>query len=263
MTAVPLDRIQRHYKPEQKFLELLRATKRDSLQEKLVAFVAFLSEKSGIPTDYFGVTGSILLGIHNPEFSDIDLTVYGQKNSQKLKETLNKITAKSDSPIKRFKGTVLEDWCRKKVGHYPLTFEDARRIVERKWNLGLFEGTLFSVHPAKLESELTEKYGDKIYRSRDKVTIEATVTDNSESLFLPCVYHVNSVKVIEGRQADVEISEVVSYESLYDSLAETGEKITVKGKLEQVIDHRNSQEYYRVLVGSPEGKGEEYIKFAK
>ena len=54
--------------------------------------------------------------------------------------------------------------------------------------------------------------------------------------------------------------EVVSYESLYDSLAENGEEIIARGKLELVKDNRNGEEYYRVLIGSPEGKGKEFIK---
>jgi predicted nucleotidyltransferase len=56
------------------------------------------------------------------------------------------------------------------------------------------------------------------------------------------------------------IVEVVSYESLYDSLAEVGESILVRGKLERVVDNKTSREHYRILVGSPEGKGMEYIK---
>ncbi|MGQ9566212.1 MAG: nucleotidyltransferase domain-containing protein [Candidatus Bathyarchaeales archaeon] len=263
MTAVPLGLVKQHFRPEHKLDELLKTAKRDLLQEKLVKLVNFLSEESGIPTSNFGVTGSILLGIHNPKFSDIDLAIYGQRNSQKLKETINKIVTNPDSPIKRFDGALLEDWCRKKSRRYPLTLEDARRIIERKWNLGVFEGTLFSVHPAKVESEMTERYGDKTYRPEDAVTIKATVIDNGESMFLPCVYKVGDVKIIGGNQTGTEVEEIVSYESLYDSVAETGEKILVKGKLEHVIDHRSGKEYYRILVGSPEGKGEEYIKFAK
>jgi hypothetical protein len=34
----------------------------------------------------------------------------------------------------------------------------------------------------------------------------------------------------------------------------------VKGKLEEVHDTKTKQKYHRVLVGSPEGKGKEYIK---
>jgi len=262
MTAVPHNHIVQHYKPEEELAQILRTTKKDLLQEKLAKFVIFLSEKSKIPKSNFGVTGSILLNIHDPKFSDIDLTIYGQQNSLKLKKTLTQTVLEPDSPTKRFEGFILNEWCRKKAQRSLLSFEDAKRIYQRKWNIGLFEGALFSIHPVKLESELTEKYGDKTFYPLSQVAIRAVVADAKENLFLPCVYKVRDVEVIEGAREGLGILEVVSYESLYDSLAEKGEPVVVKGKLEHVVDNRNGKEYYRVLVGSPEGKGEEYIKLA-
>lgn len=260
MTAVPHDHIAQHYKPEEKLAQILRATNGDVLQEKLVSFVSLLSGKSGFATNCFGVTGSILLDIHNTKFSDIDLTIYGLRNSLQLKETLNGIIGEPDSPVRRLKGAMLEEWCRKKVEHFPLSLDDAKRIYRRKWNIGLFDNVLFSIHPAQVEEELTERYGDKTFFSGGQVTISAVVADDRESLFLPCVYRVRDVKVLEGECDGGSILEVVSYESLYDSMAETGEELIAKGKLEHVHDNRNGKEYYRVLVGSPEGKGKEYVK---
>ena len=39
-----------------------------------------------------------------------------------------------------------------------------------------------------------------------------------------------------------------------------GEEIIARGKLELVKDNNSGMEYYRVLIGSPEGKGKEFIK---
>jgi len=114
------------------------------------------------------------------------------------------------------------------------------------------------VHPVKLEKELTEKYGDKTYHPIGMVTVRAVMDGSRDSIFLPATYKVREVKIEENIEANVE--EVVTYEGLYDSLAEKGERIEVKGKLEHVIDKRTNEKYDRVLVGSPEGKGEEYIK---
>jgi predicted nucleotidyltransferase len=260
MTAVPHDYILQHYKPEEKLAKILKTTKKDVLQTKLAEFLSFVSSKSGVPSNDFGVTGSILLDIHNPKFSDLDVTIYGLQNSLKVKEALTQAYAEPDSAVKRFEDKILDDWCRKKAERFPLSLKDTRRIYERKWNLGVFEDVMFSVHPAHFETELAEKYGDKTFLSEGQVTLHAVVTDGSESLFLPCVYKVRDVRIIEGKHDGVDVTEVVSYESLYDSLATTGEEIVVKGKLERVHDNRDGTEHYRVLVGSPEGKGEEYIK---
>jgi hypothetical protein len=260
MTAVPHSYILQHYKPEEKLAKILKSMKKDALQTKLAAFVGFVSSKSGVASNNFGVTGSILLDIHNPKFSDMDVTIYGLQNSLKVKGALTRAYAKPDSMVKRFEGKILDDWCRKKVERFPLSLKDTRRIYERKWNLGVFEDVVFSVHPTHIEKELAERYGDRTFRSEGQVTLRAVVADDSESLFLPCLYRVRDVKTIEGKHEGVDATQVVSYESLYDSIATAGEEIVVKGKLERVHDNRDGTEHYRVLVGSPEGKGEEYIK---
>lgn len=260
MTAVPHNHIAQHYRPEEKLARILKAAKKDALQMKLATFVDLVFRITGVEFGSFGVTGSILLDIHNTKFSDMDMTVYGIQNSLKAKEALTKAFAEPSSRVKRFEGALLNDWCRKKAERFPLSVDDAKQIYERKWNLGVFENVLFSIHPAHTETELVEKYGNKTFRSEEQVTLRAVVTDDSESLFLPCVYKVRDVKVTEGKQTHADITEVVTYESLFDSLAEAGEEIMVKGKLECVHDNRNGTEHYRVLVGSPEGKGKEYVK---
>ncbi len=118
---------------------------------------------------------------------------------------------------------------------------------------------MFSIHPVKLEQEVAEKYGEKTYHPLGHATIRAVVYDNTDYLFLPSIYRVGETKIVEGPHVN-DIVEVVSYESLYDSLAEVGESIAVRGKLERVEDRKSSREYHRVLVGSPEGKGMEYLK---
>jgi predicted nucleotidyltransferase len=257
MTAVPRDYISEHFRPEAKLVALSRKSDLDELQNKVVRLVTFLSRISGVPFRRFGVTGSILIDIHNPAFSDMDITVYGVENSYEVKEGLTKSCSTSDS-IGRFKGEKLRNWCRRKATHYPITAIEAERIYERKWNMGIYEGTFFSVHPVKLEAELAEEYGDKTYCPAGDITIQAVIADSKDSIFLPAVYQVKDVEAAGNIEPSIE--EVVSYEGLYDSLGEKGEQICVKGKLEHVTDHRTGRTYARVLVGSPEGKGREYIK---
>jgi predicted nucleotidyltransferase len=230
----------------------------DSLQQKLVNLTEKLEHISGLKPETLGVTGSLLLDIHNPEFSDIDITVYGTKNSWKLKNAITK--QGTNAPIKRLDGKQLEEWSNKKTADYPVTAKEASLLYERKWNLGRFQNTWVSIHPVKSENELTEKYGQKTFTPEGQVTIRATVSDNTDSLFLPAVYKITDVEFLEGTETE-PVTEVAAYETLYDSLAENGETIQVKGKLEKVQE--NNQHHYRVLVGSAEGKGKEYIKRIK
>jgi predicted nucleotidyltransferase len=258
ITAVPHRNIKEHFKPEKKLSQLRQAPQLDSLQQKLVRFTRFLEETSGVSGESFGVTGSLLLDIHQPKFSDLDVTVYGVKDSWLLHKALSE-SRDSGMPMKRLKRKALREWCIRKAEQYPLSPDEALKIYERKWNLGVFEGKWVSIHPVKLESDVTGEYGEATYQPFGQVTIRAVVRDNTDCLFLPSVYEVKEVEVLEGPRLG-NVTAVVAYESLYDSLAENGETIQAKGKLECVTKKGASREHYRVLVGSAEGGGKEYIK---
>lgn len=258
MSAVPLDRISVHLKPEERMLQLINREELDVLERKVVDLASLISDRSGVPIEYFGVTGSVLLNIHQ-DFSDIDLIIYGMKNSQLVKKTLIQMYEEEGSLIQRFDADKTRRWCVEKARRYPLTYEEAYTIFKRKWGRGLFRGTMFSVHPVKLEKEVSENYGDRTFTPEGMVKIEATVSDASEADFLPSIYKVKDVRIVKGNMVE-DLSEVSSYEGLYGGIAEEGERIVVYGKLERVIDKRSRKEYHRVLVGSKEAEGKDYIK---
>ncbi len=252
-SAVPRGEIVERYYPEVKVSRMIAQKELDSLQSKALSLIRILSSESGVSIEKFGVTGSILIDIHNPSFSDIDLTVYGRKNALNVKETLSNLMG---SVIKPFTGSLAEEWVRKKEGVFQLSKKQARKILERKWNIGFYDGTRFSLHPIKDDNEIKEVYGEKIYRSLGLCTIEATVSSCEEALFLPCTYKVDDVIFLEGNPVDV-VREVISYEGLFCDIAQEGERIRVHGKLEKV--EGRGEKYYRVLVGSQEAKAKDYI----
>jgi len=258
VTAVPCECIKQHFKPEKKLVELRKSDCLDFLQKKLMRFACYLQKISGVKETAFGITGSLLLGIHQPSFSDLDVIVCGVENSWKIKQALIN-QQRTESPVKRLKGKALDDWGLKKSQQYPMSKRDAINLYTRKWNLGYFEDRWVSIHPVKTEKEIREEYGEKIYEPIRQVTIQAVVSDSIDSLFLPAVYKVKDVTFLENEVA-IDISEVVSYEGLYSSLAENDETIQVKGKLEKVTQKQTNHDYYRVVVGSSDGKGTEYIK---
>jgi len=258
MSAVPLNRISAHVKPERKLSQLIQMDELDVLQRKLVDVATLISDKSRVPIEYFGVTGSLLLDIHQ-DFSDIDLILHGMRNREAVKQALLRMAKEGGSLIQPFDDERARQWCLNKAEMYPLTYEEAAWILRRKWGRGTFRGTMFSVHPVKLEDDVSERYGDRIFKPEGIVTIKATVSDDSEADFLPSVYKVEDVKILGGPMA-TDIYEVASYEGLYGGVAEKDEKIIVCGKLESVVQTKIGQEYHRVVVGSKEAEGQDYIK---
>ncbi|MFQ5710706.1 MAG: hypothetical protein ACE5GD_02880 [Candidatus Geothermarchaeales archaeon] len=259
MSCCPLNRVKKRYHPEEKLHELEAAEALDPLQQKALSLASTLSEASGVPLRFFGVTGSILIDIHRPEFSDIDLTIYGRENALRLRETCQTLHGSKRSPIQRLSGTPLERWCENKARLHPLTKAEAKMILGRKWNRGAFEDTFYSLHPIRLDQEITETYGDRLYKPEGIATIKATVTDASQALFLPSTYRVQNAKVLEGPR-EINIKEVTTYEGLYGDILQAGEDFVARGKVERVLDKKSGDEYHRLFIGSAEAVGQDYIK---
>ncbi|MBT4423465.1 hypothetical protein HOC87_03795 [Candidatus Bathyarchaeota archaeon] len=243
---VPKNHVKHYYSSREKLQEIKGRGAKDSLERKLLDLSTVLEEKTGIKNS-LGVTGSILTGSHNPSFSDIDLTVHGYDASRKLIEVLGELIEEADI-VKSVTPEEKEKWVRNRAEKFPLSIDDMRNIAEKRWNYGYFEDTYFSVHPIRTDEEITEHYGDNTYHRKKVVEGTATVSDNRDSIYLPAVYRV------EG--AD-EVSEVVSFEGLYGSLFEVGDRIQFKGILEEI---KGRTPRNRVLVGGA-GSPDSYIKW--
>jgi len=87
MFEVPYSDIKRHYKPEDRLREII-SNPGDKLLQLLSDLVTLLTEVSNIKCDDIGVTGSILAGIHNGEYCDIDLVIDGLESALTMRELL-------------------------------------------------------------------------------------------------------------------------------------------------------------------------------
>lgn len=254
--AVPSSLVKTHYKPEEGLRRILSLTG-DPLEAKASRLAALLAERSGVPLENFGVTGSILLEIHHPSYSDIDLTVYGLEASLKVREAL--LNLYGSLGVERLKGGRLKRWCEEKARLHPLTLREAEEIYRRTWSRGLFEGTFFSVHPVRADWEVGEAYGERRFKSGSLVEVEATILQAREALFLPAVYLIGEVEALKGR-LEGEPCELVSFEGLYSGVFEAGEKVRIRGLLERVENLKNGRIHWRILVGSRLAGGSDYVK---
>jgi len=259
-SAVPLESIKTHLRPEGKLKQLRKIMPNlDALQRKTVELAELISRRSGVPLGSFGVTGSLLMGIHRVEFSDMDLVVYGYENSLAVRETLKTMLSRGSGVVRRLHGRNLADWIETRRKLFPLTKDEVKSFFRRKWNIGEFKGSKFSIQPIKTDAEVNERYGDRIYQPEAIVRAEARVTDPSNSMFMPSVYSVKDVRLVRGPEVN-DVFEVVSYEGFYGELADAGGMIQVRGKLERVEDRKASTQFHRILVGSPEAGGTDFIK---
>jgi predicted nucleotidyltransferase len=252
VSSVPRDRIKTYYRPRERLAAIMEDP-RDELEFKLRDLVTMLMGLAGLDTRDLGVTGSLLTGSHNPEFSDIDLTVYGQKASTALREALRE-TRRNDGVIQSFNVSKREAWSHNRQGRFPLGFGELMEFAERRWNYGEYMGTYFSVHPVRTDSEIAEEYGESTYSSIGSVKGSATVADASEAIYLPAIYRLEDVETDSGHM----VTEVASFEGLYADMFYAGERIEFNGVLEWIKGTRN---FHHVVVGGA-GSKPSYIKLS-
>jgi predicted nucleotidyltransferase len=262
ISAVPKPYISQHHKPEEKLADLFYQKPRDPLQFLVIKLVSAISQGTGIPTEQFGITGSILTDIHHPGFSDIDLTIYGLKNGWKIRQFLkdtfqehaNRFTRHSLQERKH----VLIRWSQQ----YPLTIEEAEQIYLRRWNYGFYQNTAFSIHPIQTRDEIEYQYTDRQFHPLQMIEGQAKIVDTKKSLLLPAIYEISDFNSNDD-QHTITVRQVVSYNGLYNGIFEEGEMIRIRGKVEKVVDKQQQQKYYRILVGSLLAQGQDYIKPVK
>lgn len=260
LTEVPINRIKKHYKPEERVKDIIE-NPLDVLETIAKELITKISEVSEVSLEFFGITGSILLKIHNPSISDIDIVVYGKENAYRVREALLKLYEDGSSGFSLPSGEILESWAKDIIKIHPLSIDEAKLLYSKyKWNRALYKNRQFSLHPVKLEHEVNETWELKRYKSLGIVTIRARVIDSEDSIFMPAIYRVDSVKVIEGIDIANKVSIITSYEGLYIDLAKPGEEIIVRGKLEKVEDLRLNEIFYQVTIGTYEALGIDFIK---
>jgi len=257
-SAVPRTAIRTHLKPERRLAQLLRDGPKDALEKKVVRLARELSTMANAPIQSFGVTGSVLMDTHR-EFSDIDLVVYGKNQGLSVKRALSSLLKEDKGEIRRMRGQTLEDFVHERVSFNNLTSQEAIELYKRKWNRGQAFGTCFSVHPVRIESEVSERYEDRQYAPIGLTEVEATLGDSSGSMFMPAAYSVDNVTWLSGEKAG-NVQEVVSYEGLYADIAREGERVRIKGKLEEVIVSGTEHPYQRIVIGSQEARNTDYLK---
>jgi predicted nucleotidyltransferase len=252
VSCVPLSDVKRYYHPVERVDSLIREGPSDPLEEKLLGLVEYLREHADVEGK-IGVTGSILTRSHNPEFSDMDLTVYGHDESLRVKKAI--LEARREGVVRHRNRRERDEWVKQRSEKFPLSREELRRVESTRWNYGFYRDTYFSLHPTRTDEEITESYGDYVYHRLGEVEGTAVVSDTEESIYLPAIYRVTDSKL---RNREATISEIVSYEGIYGGLFEAGERVEFRGVLER---YEGKEEGHRVVLGGAGSTGG-YVKWA-
>jgi predicted nucleotidyltransferase len=249
-SMVPHDRVRAYYHPEERLAQLV-AGPADSLEEQVATLTEAICGITGISLAHLGVTGSILLGIHDPGFSDIDLSVYGRENANLLRAAL---VERGIPGVSSLDEAFLDGWCREMAKNHGLTYRQVRWLAARRWNFAFYgQRRYLSLHPTRSDAEIREAYGDHTYRDVGVARLRAVISEAAESIFLPAIYAIEEVQILEGPA--VPVVEICAYEGLFSQVADTGQEVEAQGKLEEL----DGGPLHRLVIGSSRRTGTEYL----
>ncbi len=239
-------------KPEGELAKLLAKKPQDELAAATHDVLRIISQHSGLPPKNFGVFGSMLHGFHHPQFSDIDLVVYGRRNIIKQCETLQELYSTRDSLLTNEFAT--DDSIRGK--HWRFVNYSAEEFLwhqQRKMIYALFNdrnsGRIIKTEfePVKDWTEISNEYDPKariIQKGWTKMT--ARVTNDEDVAFIPSVYGIAPLEILDGPKASGDVRRLVSYMEEFRLQAQKNEEIYVEGNLEEVITSKDS--FYQVTL---------------
>jgi predicted nucleotidyltransferase len=248
LCEVPVENVEHYYNPITRLRELRRSEGSDKLEIKALKFLELIKDYTNVPWSKIGISGSLLIRLHTPS-SDIDPIIYGDKNCRKVNERLKTLTQISKTMVKSYSIEEMQELFQFRVKDTRTSFEDFVRTESRKVLQGKFLKTDYFIRFVKDWSEVEENYGDVHYVNVGYARVKATVVDDSQSIFTPCVYRVSNVRVLEGSQTG-SVEEIASFRGRFCDQARIGEVVISQGKVEHVLDARQNREYFRLLLGN-------------
>ncbi|MEM2953568.1 MAG: nucleotidyltransferase domain-containing protein [Candidatus Bathyarchaeia archaeon] len=232
-------------KPEEALQRLIEKEPKDELLKTLKTVLEMTVSRLGLSIEDFGVFGSLLHGFYHPKFSDIDIIVYGRNNLAQIRQLLRELYQdngsrlsnefEDDGPVRgklwRFKNFSAEEfvWHQRRKLIYGVFHDDASgRTIKVEFE------------PVKDWNEIQNEYYE-IKRITWKGWVKAfmRVKEDSDGPFMPSVYPVETLKIVEGPKVD-HIDRVISYLEEFRMQAWRDEIVYTEGNLEEVETNRGS-----------------------
>jgi predicted nucleotidyltransferase len=183
LITAPLDRIEQVFVPRDRLVWLQNLPKRDKLQQMALDIINLISKESTVPLCDLGLHGSIALQMHSQE-SDIDFVVYGTENFRLVEEAVARL-----------------------VNEAKLSYIVGNRIEAARKFQGRYLGKIFMYNATKQFSQVTEKYGAYRYLPLDSVRFQATVCNDTQTMYRPAIYKITDYKPIDS-QSELDLEQI-------------------------------------------------------
>ncbi|HEY0090221.1 MAG TPA: hypothetical protein VGB37_15340 [Candidatus Lokiarchaeia archaeon] len=249
LQGVKIEDIKKIYTPREYFKSLFQRTNLTKLEEHSKELCELFIVDGGVPEDSIGISGSPMVGLHK-DYSDIDIIIYGTENSLQFQENLNDIL--SDCGFcRKYNSQEFITHYEWRAGGSDVNFNDFVKSEQRKLHQGMYKGYDFFIRYIKSPKDWNGVFSDFKYSNLGRIKLKAKITDATDSIFTPCSYEVEILKVLECNIPNdlikQRLREINSFRGRFCEHAKNGEDIIVEGKLEKV-SFKNKEEYYRILL---------------
>jgi predicted nucleotidyltransferase len=266
LIGVNLQRIAQTQKPGHVLRRLMERQESDELVEAMHSVLDTVTRSSSLTAKDFGVFGSLLHGFYNPHFSDIDLIIYGRRNTDELRKTLQELYGSSSTPFRNEFETDLS--VREKNWRFlNFTREEYLRHQRKKLVYALFKDPKSSrtikveFEPVKNWDEIHSEYDDKTRVLQvGWVKMVARIVEDDDAPFIPSIYGIEPLNVLAGGREALEVKRIVSYVEEFRIQVNKDDIVYVEGNLEEIRGPKeNSRQvtltycprYYEQVLKSP------------
>lgn len=210
------------------------------LQKACCSLAELLVDQADLDWSDIGVTGSQLVGLSSQK-SDIDLVVYGSKSARKIHSLLK---AKLDSltEIKQYHGDRLKRHVKFRWEKHEHWMKALQMIESQKVFQGLFRSYDFFIRAVKLPEEIDYNYEDLVIRNEGIQKVSCVVLDDSDSIFTPCIYTVESDNM-------TELQNLISFRGRFTEHVFAGEAVEARGRLEVVTNSNTNESFTQLVLG--------------
>lgn len=247
--------IKEYFSPEKRLKEIL-AKPKDEMEELVQRAANTLHDELKIPFENLGIAGSILWKGHNPEYSDINMNIYGFKESWTLQNNYSNLESKESQTRLRD----LVEWNRAidrvRSRITVLDMSELQALFARR-NALCVSDRCIGITPILRPKEVPIEHGSESYTTLINVPVKLTTcVENADyGIFHPAIYNIDPT-TIEG----VQVSRIMIYDGAFCGLLQKDDQIEVSGTLQRVNSTETGRDFHQLMVGTKAGSGKEYIK---
>ncbi len=260
LVGLSLDQIIELRRPDERLKELLFQGPKDRLTEALFDLLDLLTSQSSLRPDDFGVFGSLLHGFHHPDYSDLDLIIYGRDRLKELLKLLKDLYDEGEVLTNEFEERPRDGARLWRFQGY--SEEECWRHQRRKLIYGIYKHkglrrkVKVEFEPVKRYEEVINEYlGISMIKELDWITAIVRVIDDSNAYFMPSVYEV---EMLEADRRGVEVERIISFMEEFRGQLQRDEVGLVRGRLERV--EKGSSPFFQITLSYGPRYFEQFLK---